>query len=152
MSFLENIKLKAVLARGPGSYLYLCKDCNNDTNNLMCLKVISKSQFNSKFIPGELASFNMVKHSPLFVKLFDHHETINEMYFLMEYLPSGDLLTLFNNSDNQPFEYMQFCAAQLVVAIEFLHKHLIIHRDIKLENVLRTGSGHVKLCDYGTYY
>merc|ERR1719348_2084316 len=43
----------------------------------------------------------------------------------------------------------RFYMAELVLAILFLHGHGIIYRDIKLENVMLTAEGHVKLTDFG---
>ncbi len=38
---------------------------------------------------------------------------------------------------------------QLLEAVAFLHEHWIVHRDIKLSNLLYTHTGHLKLCDFG---
>lgn len=45
---------------------------------------------------------------------------------------------------------MQFVVAELINALEYLHKSNIIHRDLKPENVLFNSEGHVVLTDFGT--
>ena len=67
----------------------------------------------------------------------------------MEYLPGGDLMNLLIGRDILSEEESKFYAAELVLAIETVHKMNCIHRDIKPDNILIARDGHIKLSDFG---
>ena len=48
-----------------------------------------------------------------------------------------------------PEDHARFYAAEVILALHFLHAHNIIYRDLKLDNVLIDATGHIKLTDYG---
>ncbi|UYV70288.1 PRKCI [Cordylochernes scorpioides] len=52
--------------------------------------------------------------------------------------------------NSQYQNYARYYSAEAIIALNFLHTHGIIHRDVKLENILLNNDGHIKLADYGT--
>ena len=69
-------------------------------------------------------------------------------YFVMEYLPGGDVYTLLS-TNNLPKKTIQLIVAETILAVNYLHNIRIIHHDIKPENILITPKGHFKLSDFG---
>jgi serine/threonine protein kinase len=67
----------------------------------------------------------------------------------MDYCPGGELSGHLQAADRFAEEVAQFYAAELVLALEHLHRHGIIYRDLKPENILLTAQGHLKLVDFG---
>ena len=69
-------------------------------------------------------------------------------YFVMEYLPGGDVFGLLSKN-NLPKSTIKLIIAETILAINYLHSINIIHHDIKPENILITAKGHFKLSDFG---
>lgn len=88
-------------------------------------------------------------HNPWIVELNCSFQDESFLYLVMEYLPGGDLMTLLMRKDILQEEEARFYTAEIVLAIESVHKLNYIHRDLKPDNVLLDISGHVKLSDFG---
>jgi serine/threonine kinase 38 len=71
------------------------------------------------------------------------------LYLVMEFLAGGDLMTLLMRKDVLSEEESRFYIAETILAIESVHKHNYIHRDLKPDNILLDKDGHVKLTDFG---
>ena len=61
----------------------------------------------------------------------------------------GDLKEQLDEVDVFSEERAKFYAAEITLTIQFLHEHGILHRDLKLENVLVDSDGHCKFADFG---
>lgn len=66
----------------------------------------------------------------------------------MEYIPTGNLYD-FLNGDTLTLPEVKVCSAEIVCAIAYLHKHSVVYRDLKLENILISNDGHLLLTDFG---
>lgn len=83
--------------------------------------------------------------------LLDFHacfQTDTHLYFVIEHIGGGDLMFQLQQ---RPFSFAQarFYAAEVCLALKYLHARGVIHRCLKLDNILLTLDGHVKVADYG---
>lgn len=67
----------------------------------------------------------------------------------MEFINGGDLFYHLRKSKKFEHSRAQFYAAEILLALEFMHNAGIIYRDLKPENVLIDHQGHIKIIDFG---
>ncbi len=68
---------------------------------------------------------------------------------LFEYACGGELFTYLRNVGRFSSSTAQVYAAEIVLALDYLHRLCIVYRDLKPENLLLDRDGHVKLTDFG---
>nr|AML78514.1 putative LOV domain-containing protein [Drypetes deplanchei] len=98
---------------------------------------------------AEREILDMLDH-PFLPALYASFQTKTHICLITDYYPGGELFLLL---DRQPMKVLKedavrFYAAEVVVALEYLHCQGIIYRDLKPENVLLQGNGHVSLTDF----
>lgn len=71
------------------------------------------------------------------------------LYLVMSYLAGGDLMTLLMKKDILTESESRFYIAEIVLAVDSIHKANYIHRDLKPDNILIDNQGHLKLSDFG---
>ena len=68
------------------------------------------------------------------------------LYFIFENCKGGDLEKLIDKGGNfDPVKY----AAELVLALEIIHSHKYMHRDMKPNNIMIGDDGHLRIIDFG---
>jgi serum/glucocorticoid-regulated kinase 2 len=86
---------------------------------------------------------------PYLVQLRYAFQTSKKLYMIMDYYAGGCLFFHLRRQRRFSFEQACFYAAELMLAMNYLHSLDIIYRDVKLENVLMDKNGHVHLTDFG---
>ena len=77
-----------------------------------------------------------------------NNNNLPSTYIIEEYIPGNDL-NFINNQYNFTEEEILYILEQLAKTIEYLHSRNIVHRDIKLENIIITPDNKIKLIDFG---
>ncbi len=123
------------------------------TQNYVALKVIPKTSIKSKNsmkkIKREVKILKVVNNHEGIIKLLEVFEDENYVYMVFEFVEKGDLVHYFKKNplleENQLKEFF----AKILKAVSYLHKNKILHRDIKLDNILLDRNLNPKICDFG---
>ncbi|KAF9995229.1 hypothetical protein BGZ79_011105 [Entomortierella chlamydospora] len=116
------------------------------------MKVLKKSEVvrlkQVEHINSEKLILSQVNH-PFIVNLFTTFQDDRNLYMLLEYVIGGELFSHLRRAGRFPNDMTKFYAAEIVLAIEYLHERDIIYRDLKPENLLLDSQGHIKITDFG---
>ncbi|GAA5918589.1 hypothetical protein JCM6882_001902, partial [Rhodosporidiobolus microsporus] len=99
-------------------------------------------------VNSERATLAWVRH-PFVVNLFCTFQDESNLYLLLEYVQGGELFSHLRRAGRFSADVARFYAANLVLALENLHRQDIIYRDLKPENLLIDHTGHIKMTDFG---
>eukprot|EP01138_Halocafeteria_seosinensis_P013925 gb/GECG01014220.1/.p1 GENE.gb/GECG01014220.1/~~gb/GECG01014220.1/.p1 ORF type:complete len:1041 (+),score=130.92 gb/GECG01014220.1/:1-3123(+) len=147
---LDDFQILAVLGRGGyGKVLQVRHVHSGRTYAMKALKkkeVIRRKQVFRTLLERDILA--IVKH-PFIVDLRYTFQTPTKLYLVLEFVGGGDFFTLLSRYGTIEEERCKLYMAELVLALEHLHKNGVVYRDLKPENVLLDGEGHVKLTDFG---
>jgi serine/threonine-protein kinase NIM1 len=88
-------------------------------------------------------------HHPNIIRLYEVINTPTRLYIFMEYAADGELYTKINQDGRMNEKTCKELFSQIVAAVDHMHSHNIIHRDIKAENVFFADSTTIKVGDFG---
>ncbi|TFY83263.1 hypothetical protein EWM64_g745 [Hericium alpestre] len=147
---LQDFSVIQKLGSGASGVVYLVR--NDLTQKLFALKKMEK-----EFLDPEAVG-RLVQEQRMLRKVRGHDHVVGleasfhdqENFFLvMPFLAGGDMRTELHRCGRFQTQRVVFYAAQIMVALEFIHGNGIIHRDIKPENLLFDAAGNVRVCDFG---
>ena len=144
-------KFKLILPIAKGGYGVVGLYKNVRTNDMYAIKTVDIKSMKEKNLSNTLKNEqNILKQisSQYLVNSYFIFKDKKNYYFVMEYLPGGDVYTLLSKN-NLPKKTIQLIVAETILAVNYLHNIGIIHHDIKPENILITSKGHFKLSDFG---
>lgn len=138
---------------GKGCFGKVYKAVQVLTGHQVALKVIPKVDIKNKNakkkIEKEFAILKRLNNEAGISKLFEVFEDEENVYLVFQYLKNGDLIRYFDKNELLEEERLRPFFQKIVQAVQSMHANEVIHRDIKLDNILLDGNFDPKLCDFG---
>ncbi|KAK4388135.1 Serine/threonine-protein kinase tricorner [Sesamum angolense] len=146
----DDFEPLTMIGKGAFGEVRICRE--KSTGHVYAMKKLKKSEMLRRGqVEHVKAERNLLAEvdSNCIVKLYCSFQDEEYLYLIMEYLPGGDMMTLLMRKDTLTEDEARFYVGETVLAIESIHKHNYIHRDIKPDNLLLDRNGHMKLSDFG---
>lgn len=137
---------------GEGSYAKVYKAKSTQCDMFVAVKQYDRAKISSERTHGrvvqEIQILKTMHHSNV-IELIELFEDINYIYLVMEFADAGNLQQKTTQSRGLSEQLFLPIFYQILEGLNYIHKQGVLHRDIKLANILLTKRGKVKICDFG---
>ena len=147
---LDSFNVIKVIGKGSFGKVFLVR--HKQQRTLHALKVLKKDFIIRKnqveHTKTERSVLGYARH-PYIVGLTMAFQTADKLFFVLDYCAGGELFFHLGKLGRFPEDRTKFYAAQITLALEYVHKLGVIYRDLKPENVLLDSKGNIRLTDFG---
>ncbi|KAL8371504.1 hypothetical protein RB595_001342 [Gaeumannomyces hyphopodioides] len=147
---LGDFEFLRTLGTGSFGRVHLVQSRHN--RRFYAIKVLKKAQVvkmkQVEHTNDERKMLGQVKN-PFLITLWGTFQDPKNLYMVMDFVEGGELFSLLRKSGRFPNPVAKFYAAEVTLALEYLHAKNIIYRDLKPENLLLDRHGHLKITDFG---
>jgi serine/threonine protein kinase len=137
---------------GVGSFAKVRLGWHKLTGQAIAIKTYEKSKMKDashlRRVQQEIKVMEKLNH-PRLIRLFETLESPKRIHLIMEFVSAGNLCSYVKRRRRLPEEEARKIFHQICIALDYMHECEIIHRDVKLENVLLDKDGNSKLIDFG---
>ena len=139
----------AIIGRGAFGEVRVCRQIN--TGDIVAVKKMRKEDMLNKnqLMHVRTEKEIMTASNPWIVKLKYSFQDELFLYLVMDFLPGGDLMNLLMKKEILTEDEARFYTAEMILAVDSVHKLNCIHRDLKPDNILIDKYGHIQLSDFG---
>ncbi|PRP81734.1 hypothetical protein PROFUN_10834 [Planoprotostelium fungivorum] len=150
LSLISDFQPKQIIGTGTMARVRLCQ--HKSTGKFYCMKIVNQARMMAlkqvEHMQNEKSVLFQMSH-PFIVKLYNTFKDSKSLYFLLEFVPGGEIYNYMRRMRKFTPEIARFYAAEIVLALEYMHNKNVLYRDLKPENIMIDREGHVKLVDFG---
>ncbi|XP_055975068.1 NUAK family SNF1-like kinase 2 [Sorex fumeus] len=136
---------------GKGTYGKV-KKARESSGRLVAIKLIRKDRIKDEqdllHIRREIEIMSSLNH-PHIIAIHEVFENSSKIVIVMEYASRGDLYDYISERQRLSEREARHFFRQIVSAVHYCHQNGIVHRDLKLENILLDANGNIKIADFG---
>lgn len=149
---------KLIKKIGKGGFSIVYKGIHIATELPVAIKIINKRRLRDAKerdrIDKEIRAMKHLSGHIAIVQLYEVVETDCFIYLIIEYFEGGTLLDLVRGSTRLAEPHASVLFRQILKALDYCHERKLVHRDVKLENLLLRSDGSLSLADFGlcTYF
>ena len=138
-----------IIGRGAFGEVRVCRQIS--TGDIVAVKKMRKEDMLNKnqLMHVRTEKEIMTASNPWIVKLKYSFQDELFLYLVMDFLPGGDLMNLLMKKEILTEDEARFYTAEMILAVDSVHKLNCIHRDLKPDNILIDKNGHIQLSDFG---
>ncbi|XP_075043813.1 serine/threonine-protein kinase MARK2 isoform X7 [Mixophyes fleayi] len=146
---IGNYRLLKTIGKGNFAKVKLARHVL--TGKEVAVKIIDKTQMNSSSLQKLFREVKIMKvlNHPNIVKLFEVIDTEKTLYLVMEYASGGEVFDYLVAHGRMKEKEARSKFRQIVSAVQYCHQKLIVHRDLKAENLLLDSDMNIKIADFG---
>lgn len=147
---LEDFELLKTIGTGTFGRVCLCRD--RMSGGYCAMKILEIADVirlkQVDHVKSEKTILMQAKHPFIIDLMWTTHDDYR-LYMLFEYICGGELFTYLRNAGKFSNSTASFYAAEIILALQYLHEHNVVYRDLKPENLLLDRDGHLKITDFG---